>query len=120
MRFVCIVFLDAGCRGSCLIDMEYQSAAKQGYGVRFGTKATRLATDDRGAVTGVMVRTSAGSETINAGAVVLASGGFEANSEMRTRYLGPNWELARVRGTPYNTGDGIKMALEIGALPWGH
>ena len=39
---------------------------------------------------------------------------------MRTRYLGPNWELARVRGTPYNTGDGIRMALDIGALPWGH
>jgi tricarballylate dehydrogenase len=67
-----------------------------------------------------VVRTAAGTETIEAGAVVLASGGFEANPEMRTRYLGPNWELARVRGTPYNTGDGIKMALEIGALPWGH
>src|ERR671931_684800 len=71
-------------------------------------------------VTGVVVRTSAGTETIGARAVVLASGGFEANPEMRTRYLGPNWELARVRGTPYNTGDGIKMALEVGALPWGH
>src|SRR5437899_3391441 len=67
-----------------------------------------------------MVRTPAGTETIPAGAVVLASGGFEANPEMRTRYLGPNWELARVRGTPDNTGDGIRMALDIGALPWGH
>ena len=52
--------------------------------------------------------------------MVLASGGFEANAEMRTRYLGQDWELARVRGTPYNTGDGIRMALEIGAQPWGH
>ena len=59
-------------------------------------------------------------ETISTRAVVLASGGFEANTEMRTRYLGRNWELARVRGTPYNTGDGIRMALDIGALPWGH
>ena len=32
--------------------------------------------------------------------VVLAAGGFEANAEMRTRYLGPGWELAKVRGTP--------------------
>jgi tricarballylate dehydrogenase len=100
--------------------MEYASAAKAGIEVRFDTKATRLLTDDRGHVTGVMVRTPAGSETLGARAVVLASGGFEANPEMRTRYLGPNWELARVRGTPYNTGDGIRMALEIGALPWGH
>src|SRR2546428_9194919 len=80
----------------------------------------RLAVDDRGTVTGVVVRTPAGMETIPARAVVLASGGFEANTEMRTRYLGRNWELARVRGTPYNTGDGIRMALDIGALPWGH
>ncbi|MCL6641141.1 MAG: FAD-dependent tricarballylate dehydrogenase TcuA, partial [Candidatus Rokubacteria bacterium] len=61
-----------------------------------------------------------GTETVAARAVVLAAGGFEANPEMRARYLGPNWDLARVRGTPYNTGDAIRMALEIGALPWGH
>jgi tricarballylate dehydrogenase len=106
--------------GPGLIDMEYASAAKAGIDVRFEAKATRLLTDDRGRVTGLMVRTAEGAETINAGAVVLAAGGFEANPEMRTRYLGANWELARVRGTPYNTGDGIRMALDIGALPWGH
>ena len=39
---------------------------------------------------------------------------------MRARYLGPNWELAKVRGSRFNTGDGIKMALEAGAMPWGH
>src|SRR5437764_1576499 len=119
-RFWGGLVLEAVGGGPGLIDMEYQSASKHGIDVRFESEATRLVTDDLGAVTGVIVRTPAGSETIDAGAVVLASGGFEANPEMRTRYLGPNWELARVRGTPYNTGDGIKMALEIGALPWGH
>ena len=44
--------------------------------------------------------------------MVLACGGFEANAEMRTRYLGPGWDLAKVRGTRFNTGDGIKMALD--------
>src|SRR5207302_1744220 len=33
---------------------------------------------------------------------------------------GPDWELARVRGTRHNTGDGIRMALEINAQPYGH
>src|SRR5437899_3272865 len=112
--------LEAVGGGPGLIDMEYQSAGKLGIDVRFDTKATRLVTDDRGAVTGLVVRTATGTETIPGRAVVLASGGFEANTEMRTRYLGRNWELARVRGTPYNTGDGIRMALDIGALPWGH
>jgi tricarballylate dehydrogenase len=51
---------------------------------------------------------------------VLAAGGFQANAEMRTRYLGPGWELAKVRGTRFNTGDGIKMALDIGAQPIGN
>jgi tricarballylate dehydrogenase len=119
-RFWGGLVLEAVGGGPGLIDMEYASAAKAGIDVRFDTKATRLATDDRGRVTGVVVRTPEGTETIDAGAVVLASGGFEANPEMRTRYLGPNWELARVRGTPYNTGDGIRMAIDIGALPWGH
>jgi tricarballylate dehydrogenase len=119
-RFWGGLILEAVGGGPGLIDMHYQAASKNGIEVRFEAKATRLVTDDRGAITGVVVRTAAGVETIDTGAVVLASGGFEANPEMRTRYLGPNWELARVRGTPYNTGDGIKMALDIGALPWGH
>ena len=36
------------------------------------------------------------------GAVVLACGSFESNPEMRARYLGPGWDLARVRGTRFN------------------
>jgi tricarballylate dehydrogenase len=52
--------------------------------------------------------------------VVLAAGGFQANTEWRTRYLGPGWELAKVRGTRFNTGDAIRMALDIGAQPVGN
>ena len=51
---------------------------------------------------------------------MLAGGGFEANPEWRARYLGPNWDLAKVRGTRFNTGDGIRMALDIGAAPRGN
>ena len=119
-RFWGGLVLEAVGGGPGLIDMEYASAAKAGIDVRFEAKVLRLLADDRGRVTGVVVRTAAGTESIEARAVVLASGGFEANPEMRTRYLGPNWDLARVRGTPYNTGDGIRMALDIGAQPWGH
>jgi len=58
--------------------------------------------------------------TVRAKSVVLACGGFEANPEWRTRYLGPDWELARVRGTRHNTGDGLQMALNIGAAAYGN
>ncbi len=119
-RFWGGLVLEAVGGGAGLVDMEYQAAARAGVTVRFETKATRLVVDDRGAVVSVVARTSEGTETLPARAVVLAAGGFEANAEMRTRYLGPNWELARVRGTPYNTGDAIRMALDVGAQPWGH
>jgi tricarballylate dehydrogenase len=119
-RFWGGLVLEAVGGGAGLVDMEYASAAKAGIDVRFEAKASALVTDDGGRVTGVVVRTAEGKETIAARAVVLAAGGFEANPEMRTRYLGPNWDLARVRGTPYNTGDAIRMALDIGAQPWGH
>jgi tricarballylate dehydrogenase len=119
-RFWGGLVLEAVGGGAGLVDMEYASAAKAGIDVRFEAKASSLITDERGRVTGVVVRTAEGKENIAARAVVLAAGGFEANPEMRTRYLGPNWDLARVRGTPYNTGDAIRMALDIGAQPWGH
>jgi tricarballylate dehydrogenase len=57
---------------------------------------------------------------VSAKAVVLACGGFQANVEWRTRYLGPNWDLAKVRGTRFNTGDGIRMALDAGAAAAGN
>ncbi len=65
-------------------------------------------------------RPTASIEDIECKSVVIACGGFESNAEMRTRYLGPGWELAKVRGTPYNTGDGINMALAIGASSYGN
>ncbi len=52
--------------------------------------------------------------------MILACGGFEANAEWRTRYLGPSRELAKVRGSRFNTGDGLRIALEIGAAPFGN
>lgn len=54
-------------------------------------------------------------------AVVLACGGFEGNAEMLTRYLGPRSVYLRpvCRGGHYNKGEGIRMALGIGAAPCG-
>jgi succinate dehydrogenase/fumarate reductase flavoprotein subunit len=48
---------------------------------------------------------------INAKALILAAGGFESNPRMRTQYLGPGWDLAHVRGTPYNTGECLEMVI---------
>jgi tricarballylate dehydrogenase len=66
------------------------------------------------------VKTPAGLRTANAVSVILACGGFEANASMRAQYLGPGWDLARVRGTEFNTGDGHRLAAEVGADLVGH
>ena len=87
--------------------------------VRYQSRAVSLLSDPSG-VHGVEVREPGGAVTIRARTVVLAAGGFQSNTEWRTRYLGPGWDLAKVRGTRFNTGDGIQMALEAGAMPYGN
>jgi tricarballylate dehydrogenase len=105
--------------GPGLVNMLTESAKKRGIEIRYRTRALDLLTDgDR--VHGVRVRHDGQVSEIRGKAVVLASGGFQANPEWRTRYLGPGWDLAKVRGTRFNTGDGIRMALDIGASPCGN
>jgi len=105
--------------GPGLVDQETAAARRRGIEIRYDTRATSLLYDGK-SVYGVRIKDKTGVHELHAGAVVLASGGFEANTEWRTRYLGPGWELAKVRGSRFNTGDGIRMALEIGASPCGH
>ncbi len=106
--------------GTGVVEAQVSRAQKDGIEIRYGMKATRLLIDQAGFVTGIEVRGPQGLSTIPARAIVLSSGGFQANAEMRARYLGKDWDLAHIRGTPYNTGDGIRMALEVGAQPFGH
>ncbi|HXQ46893.1 MAG TPA: FAD-dependent tricarballylate dehydrogenase TcuA, partial [Caulobacteraceae bacterium] len=100
--------------GPGLIEALYGAARKTGVQIAFGAHVTELVVDDAG-VSGVRVRADGRTSTVSAKAIVLACGGFESNAEWRTRYLGPGWDLAKVRGTRFNTGDGIRMALDAGA-----
>ena len=106
--------------GKGLSDRLFELVERAGVKTLYQTKLTALTADRRGRVVGATVRDTDGYREIDAGSVVLACGGFEANPEMRTRYLGAGWDLAKVRGTQFNTGDGIRAALDIGAQPFGH
>ncbi len=106
--------------GAGLVEMELAEVNRMGCEVRYETGATRLLHDARRRITGIEVFGPNGYEEIAAKAVILACGGFESNPEMRVRYLGPGWDLCRVRGTRHNLGDGIRMALDIGARPYGN
>jgi tricarballylate dehydrogenase len=105
--------------GPGLVDSLTQAAKKNGIDLWYGSRAVSLLSDDSG-VHGVVVKKSGKTRQVKSKSVVLAAGGFQANTEWRTRYLGPGWELAKVRGTRFNTGDAIRMALDIGAAPVGN
>lgn len=86
------------------------------------TRGVRLVVDESGAVCGVEAQT-VGEESvfkIKAGAVVLATGGFQSNKGLLSKYMGTNAENTRIMGTPYNTGSGMLMAEAVGAMTWGH
>ena len=95
------------------------AARKRGIIIQYRTRALDLLFDGN-RVEGVRVRGDGDVKELRAKSVVLACGGFEADAEWRTRYLGPGWDLAKVRGSRYNTGDGIRTALAIGASPCGN
>lgn len=100
--------------GVGLFDMELAVFERLGGDIRYNSAVTGLITED-GRVTGVNV----GDETLHADAVILACGGFEANAALRHDLMGGNWEKAKVRGTPNNTGDGLVMAHGLGAAKYG-
>ena len=118
VRFWGGLIVEAVGGGVGLSDRLFELAECVGVTVAYEAAAVRLETGERG-VTGVTACFPGGERTIGVGAVVLASGGFQANAEMRERHLGPAWASAKVRGTQFDTGDGIRMAIDVGAQPFG-
>lgn len=105
--------------GPGLVESLTEACERAGVEIRYGTRAVELHRDgDR--VTGATVRHDGAPARIDADAVVLASGGFEADPAWRTQYLGPGWDVAKVRGTRFNDGAGIRMAIDIGASTAGN
>jgi len=87
----------------------------------FDSPMTDLDLDHSRRICGVRFRLNGGAEkVIKSRAVVLACGGFESDPALRAQFLGAPWDLAKVRGTPFNTGDGHRIAINRGAAPAGH
>ena len=100
--------------GVGLFEMERAAFLRLGGEISYGAGVTGLVGNGQ-RVAGVRI----GDQALNADAVILACGGFEASKELRRKWMGGNWEKAKVRGTPHNTGDGLAMAREIGAKAYG-
>lgn len=100
--------------GVGLFNQELKAYLALGGHINYESPVTKILFENS-EVVGVLVK----NKSIEADSVILASGGFEANDELRKLYIGKDWGAAKVRGTPHNTGDGLMMALDIGAMKHG-
>tara|TARA_B100000686_G_scaffold135789_1_gene143007 strand:+ start:83 stop:1555 length:1473 start_codon:yes stop_codon:yes gene_type:complete len=86
--------------------------------IEYETTATGLITKDDGSISGLLCDAKdKGRICLEAKAVLLCCGGFEGSTEMLSRYIGPRASFIRpiARGGFYNKGEGIRMAIDIGA-----
>ncbi len=105
--------------GAGLMETFFARADRLGIQVLYDHKVTELLWHG-GRAAGVVATHEGQRVELPARAVVLAAGGFHANAEWRARYLGQNWDLAKPRGSRYNTGLVITAALAQGARAAGH
>jgi tricarballylate dehydrogenase len=108
--------------GRAIVEALATALLDAGGRIFYDTEALRLSVSADGRVNGVVVRGPDGRlNTLESNAVVLASGGFEGNAEMLTQYVGPNaCDLKLLApGLASNRGNGIRMAMEVGAATAG-
>ncbi len=108
--------------GLHLIEVMTAYAEKLGVKFFYETTAQNLVQNPRGDVCGLRAMSRAeGAQVFACGAVILACGGFQGNLEMVVRYIGAKGRYLRpvALGGYYDKGEGIDMALRIGAAPAG-
>ena len=106
--------------GLALVEALAAQAERLGVEFFYETTADSLEQDEDGRVIALRARQRGGRLRL-AGQVVLACGGFEGNTEMQARYIGPRAGFLRpiCKGGHFNRGEGIRMALDIGAAAAG-
>jgi tricarballylate dehydrogenase len=107
--------------GAALVEALAGRAESLGVTFCYETTATGLAFDGNGQVNGLVAKVRRKGPIAFGGQVVLATGGFEGNTELMTRYVGARSVHTRpiCKGGYYNRGEGIEMALAAGAAPCG-
>lgn len=116
--------------GKGLVAAQQRALEESGVEIWFNAEAIDLVLSN-GRVSGLKVKKGGEVLDLETASVILASGGFESNREMRIKHLGPEWvnarvrrfhlrcdwitKAAKVRGTPHNTGETLLMAQRAGA-----
>lgn len=101
--------------GEQFVDRFVEVIEEAGCDIFYEATARGLRQDEHRRVDAVDVVLDGDIVVFEAGAVVVACGGYESDKEKRTIYYGPGYESMKVRGSRYNTGEAIDMARDIGA-----
>ncbi|MEM7127615.1 MAG: FAD-dependent tricarballylate dehydrogenase TcuA [Chloroflexota bacterium] len=106
-------------RGIGLIKGLFARAKELGIEVWYNAAGTELSLNDAGQIESIQVLKDGQSQSVQTKSVVLACGSYEGSMKKRIAQMGSEWEKAILRGTEFNTGDGIDMALAVGAVKYG-
>jgi fumarate reductase flavoprotein subunit len=102
---------DVGARALAQLRKRFEQF---GGGYLNGIAGEKLILED-GRVSGVVGRRSKDDMELRGRALILCTGGFSANKDMVKRYIGPHADGCKLRGSQNCTGDGLRMALAVGA-----
>ena len=105
-------------KGVGLIRKLNERVIELGIDVWYETRAIELKLENN-RIKSIVVEQEGKKLTVDTTSIILACGGFEADKKLRSEFIGEEWNAAIVRGTEYNTGDGLTMALEVGAQKYG-
>lgn len=107
--------------GEYLVDTLHTYLERNEVPVWYESWVRELITDAQGRVVGAVIQTQEGKVEVTAlGGVVMCTGGFQANMAMRAQYIGANAEHLLLRGSRYNTGEGLRQMMDVGAMPAGN
>lgn len=104
--------------GPDLVDTMVKAAESDGATFLYKSEAREIIFED-GEVAGLRARTDDGQVEFSAESIIVAAGGYESSEEKRTRYYGSDYDAMKVRGSRYNTGEGIEMVLNAGVRATG-
>jgi succinate dehydrogenase/fumarate reductase flavoprotein subunit len=98
-----------------VLDAWQDRVVRSGGEILTGSSADRLLTDAAGRVTGATFTADAGAREIHAGAVLLATGGFQGDPGLRATFIGPGAESMLLRSNRGSVGDGLRLGRAAGA-----
>lgn len=105
--------------GKALMKTLRNNCQEMGITILTRTPGKKILRDGKGKITGVVAESKEGKFTVTARSVIVTTGGYGNNKEMLKKYCPYYHDTITYDGVPSNTGDGIRMATEIGAATAG-